>query len=111
MSKYVEIRAMETKDKSEIGKIFLYLYEEATGTIKNQIKDGPCKDFVEQFKEDILGKITLQPAPLLATGKKQVFGNISEQSLKWAQVIQVDSQIADILLHILSQMFHFSQMW
>jgi len=35
MSKYVEIRAMETKDKSEIGKIFLYLYEEVTGTIKN----------------------------------------------------------------------------
>ena len=84
MQKFIEIRAMETKEKSEIGKMLLYMYEEVVVSIKNQIKDGPCKDIVERLKEEVLGKIALQAAPLLASGKKSVFGNITEQSMKWA---------------------------
>ncbi len=51
MQKYIEIRAMETKEKSEIGKMLNYIYEEIAGSIKNQIKDGPCKDIVERLRE------------------------------------------------------------
>lgn len=50
---------METREKTEIGKMLLYVYEEVVGAIKSQIKDGPCKDIVERLKEEVLGKVTL----------------------------------------------------
>ena len=34
MQKYIEIRAMETKEKSEIGKMLNYIYEEIADAIK-----------------------------------------------------------------------------
>ena len=78
MQKYFEIRCLETREKSEIGKMLVYTYEELVSSIKNQIKDGPCKDIVERLKEEVLSKITLQSVQLLATGKKPVFGNLNE---------------------------------
>jgi len=59
MQKFLEIRGMETREKTEIGKMLLYVYEEVVGAIKSQIKDGPCKDIVERLKEEVLGKVTL----------------------------------------------------
>ena len=50
---------METKEKSEIGKMLLYIYEEVVSSIRNQIKDGPCKDIIEKLKEQVLSKVTL----------------------------------------------------
>ena len=78
MQKYFEIRCLETREKSESGKMLVYTYEELVSSIKNQIKDGPCKDIVERLKEEVLSKITLQSVQLLATGKKPVFGNLNE---------------------------------
>jgi len=39
--------------------MLVYTYEELVSSIKNQIKDGPCKDIVERLKEQVLSKITL----------------------------------------------------
>jgi hypothetical protein len=60
MQKYLEIRGLETREKTEIGKMLVYTYEELVGSIRNQIKDGPCKDIVERLKEQVLSKVTLQ---------------------------------------------------
>jgi len=59
MQKYLELRSLENKEKAEIGKMLVYIYEELVSSIKNQIKDGPCKDIVERLKEQVLSKITL----------------------------------------------------
>ena len=57
MQKYLEIRSMETREKAEIGKMLIYVYDELASAIKSQIKDGPCKDIIERFKEEVLNKI------------------------------------------------------
>jgi positive regulator of sigma E activity len=111
MQKYLEIRSLEVREKSEIGKMLVYCYEELVSSIRNQIKDGPCKDLVEKLKSQVLSRVTLQSVQLLATGKRPVFGNLNEQILKSASVVLVDQSIADILLTTLSQMFQFQKMW
>lgn len=99
------------REKTEIGKMLVYCYGELVSSIRNQIKDGPCKDIVEKLKEKVLGKVALQSTPFLATGKKPVFGNLNELSHKMANAVLVDQSIADILLATLSQMFSFQKNW
>jgi hypothetical protein len=59
IAKYLEIRSLESKEKADIGKMLNYMYAELASSIKNQIKDGPCKDIVETFVEKVMSKTTL----------------------------------------------------
>ena len=59
IAKYLEIRSLESKEKADIGKMLNYMYAELVSSIKNQIKDGPCKDIVETFVEKVMSKTTL----------------------------------------------------
>lgn len=59
MTKYLEIRSLESKEKADLAKMLNYTYAELVSSIKNQIKDGPCKDIVETFVEKIISKTTL----------------------------------------------------
>ena len=59
MLKYIEIRAIETKDKSEINKLLVTAYESIRLNISEQIKVEFCNAILNTFNRVVLDTIPL----------------------------------------------------